>query len=228
MYCDGLYSFIVIDLKNSCGYNPQMTQYTSSPKTCTIPGCNKKLLARGACGAHYARWRTTGQFNLKLCELKTCKKEGCSSKHYARGLCSKHFAEFRRASGYFAIAVRKPKTRFTDSARSSRSRNIEWSIPFELYESLIKLKCHYCGGPLPETKTGLDRKDNRIGYLVGNVVPCCWYCNHLKSDVFTYDEFVLFSKTELFQVILRRLHHRSNFPGQSLGVLAVSEASKND
>lgn len=27
---------------------------------CTIPGCNKRLLARGYCGMHYQRWRVQG------------------------------------------------------------------------------------------------------------------------------------------------------------------------
>jgi uncharacterized protein YbaR (Trm112 family) len=30
-------------------------------KTCSIPGCDRKLLARTWCATHYQRWRTTGE-----------------------------------------------------------------------------------------------------------------------------------------------------------------------
>ena len=41
-----------------------------------------------------------------------------------------------------------------------------------------------------------------------NVVPCCTTCNQLKSNSFTFDEFVEFSKTELFKRISDRKKHK--------------------
>ena len=29
---------------------------------------------------------------------------------------------------------------------------------------------------------GIDRVDNKIGYVVGNCVPCCTACNDMKKD----------------------------------------------
>ena len=37
------------------------------------------------------------------------------------------------------------------------------------------------------------RKDNDIGYVKNNLVVCCWECNRLKSDRFTYKEFIKLS-----------------------------------
>jgi hypothetical protein len=39
----------------------------------------------------------------------------------------------------------------------------------------------------------LDRINSDIGYLKDNLVTCCWDCNRLKSDKYTYEEFIQFS-----------------------------------
>jgi hypothetical protein len=39
------------------------------------------------------------------------------------------------------------------------------------------------------TYGGIDRKDNTIGYVVGNVVPCCIVCNRAKMDL-PYEAFL--------------------------------------
>lgn len=38
---------------------------------------------------------------------------------------------------------------------------------------------------------GIDRKDSNQGYLLDNCVSCCKECNELKSNRFTYEEFML-------------------------------------
>ncbi len=177
-------------------------------KPCSISGCERPFLAKGVCGTHYARYKATGSYDLVL-RASGCSKENCQGKYYGRGLCSRHFEEFRRASGYHAKAARKPETRFTDCKRYAKERNLEWSISLENYKNLLKPnKCSYCFGPLPETKVGLDRKDNFKGYTLENVVPCCRYCNQMRSNIFSFDEFVEFSKTDLFQTVLNRLHNK--------------------
>jgi hypothetical protein len=37
----------------------------------------------------------------------------------------------------------------------------------------------------------LDRKDNSIGHLKGNLVVCCGNCNKTRRDAFSYEEFLL-------------------------------------
>ena len=36
---------------------------------------------------------------------------------------------------------------------------------------------------------GIDRKDNALGYVEGNVVSCCKFCQYAKRDL-PYEEFV--------------------------------------
>lgn len=38
---------------------------------------------------------------------------------------------------------------------------------------------------------GVDRLDNAVGYLPGNCVPCCKFCNLAKAGG-SYEEFVAY------------------------------------
>lgn len=90
--------------------------------------------------------------------------------------------------------------------KNHRNKEVEFTLTFEEFKEIIKNNvCEYCGKSLIYHKHSkdwgknlsrahqLDRKDNTKGYTKDNVVPCCWTCNRLKSDVFTYDEFMKLS-----------------------------------
>ena len=98
------------------------------------------------------------------------------------------------------------------SCNNKRILNIDLNYN-EFIEIIKDSKCHYCDKELifnPYTRDEnsnyvsrayqLDRKDNGLGYSVDNVVPCCWNCNRIKSDIYTYDEFLLLSP------ILKEIH----------------------
>ena len=94
-----------------------------------------------------------------------------------------YYAEYKKA--YY----RTPKGRYNLIKNSAKRRNINFSLPFGLYESQLWGKpCHYCGCELEAT--GLDRKDSNKGYAPDNVVPCCRSCNSRKSDK-PYEEFMV-------------------------------------
>lgn len=85
-----------------------------------------------------------------------------------------------------------------------RKNAIERGRVFELsYDDFVSFtttrNCHYCGNIVtwaehtPEKiangfRSNLDRKDNSVGYIVGNLVVCCWECNNAKSSRLSYDE----------------------------------------
>lgn len=83
-------------------------------------------------------------------------------------------------------------------------RGIDWLISLGEYELVAVLSCDYCGGKLPQQGHGLDRLDNRLGYAVANVVPCCKDCNRVKGCLelagFTYPRTV-----ELMRELLPRV-----------------------
>lgn len=76
------------------------------------------------------------------------------------------------------------------------------------YEEFCKFtqytSCFYCNKSINWVKYGkkatsynLDRKDNSIGYVVSNLVPCCAPCNYKKGDALTFEEMCLINKKEL-------------------------------
>jgi hypothetical protein len=176
-------------------------------KHCTIEGCENRLIARGLCHKHYKRWQISGEPNA-LKKDYPCKVPNCTNKHSCRGLCRKHFNEYRRKTGYYSLQEKKPSARFVSSVHYAKTRNLEWTIEKEDYIRLTELDCHYCNEPVRSSKVGLDRKKNEEGYTLENVVPCCPECNQIKSNIFTYEEFLELAKTELFKQVSKRLQRK--------------------
>ena len=75
---------------------------------------------------------------------------------------------------------------YRDYRKGAKSRNYGFNISFECFENLVLGPCHYCG---KSPSSGVDRKNNVIGYIVSNCVSCCWDCNRTKSTT-DYDEFI--------------------------------------
>ena len=65
--------------------------------------------------------------------------------------------------------------------------------PEQMYRVIVK-PCVYCGGfgdncTLDFAYSGLDRTNNNVGYIEGNVVACCKLCNRMKGKL-TGAEFI--------------------------------------
>lgn len=89
----------------------------------------------------------------------------------------------------------------------AKKRNLEWGISDEDARSLFSSSCFYCGSPPMAVHkdrydatgqrdflyNGIDRVDNDLGYIHGNIVPCCGFCNRAKGTK-SYDEFVAWLK----------------------------------
>jgi hypothetical protein len=88
--------------------------------------------------------------------------------------------------------------------QSASNRGLEFDLSMEFVKDIINKPCHYCGIlPLQEQKNrfnngsyfynGIDRINPDFGYLVDNVVPCCWTCNEKKKSM-GYDQFLSWIK----------------------------------
>jgi len=79
--------------------------------------------------------------------------------------------------------------------QGARRRGYVFEISKDEFLRICKLNCFYCGSPpsmkrksrtkgkVPEfLYNGMDRHDNNLGYVAGNVVPCCTFCNRVKLD----------------------------------------------
>lgn len=84
--------------------------------------------------------------------------------------------------------------------RNAKLRDLDFTLCDEEVSALLGGDCAYCGAPPSRTLSdpahhgdfvcnGIDRVENRIGYVPGNVVSCCARCNYGKHTC-TYDEFI--------------------------------------
>lgn len=88
---------------------------------------------------------------------------------------------------------RMPSNRFNNLRKSASRRGIDVDIDLCEYKSILENKnylCEYCNDDVSGSSGGsLDRIDNDIGYLKGNLKVCCGNCNHMKRHL-SEDEFI--------------------------------------
>lgn len=83
------------------------------------------------------------------------------------------------------------QTRMNKAQKDAAARGFEWRLTLEEFSNLFYASCEYCARDVePSEYTGyrIDRKDNDVGYLLENCVPCCAECNWIKGNVLTYEE----------------------------------------
>jgi hypothetical protein len=78
---------------------------------------------------------------------------------------------------------------------SAKQRGLDWELTHAQYDTMMTMPCSYCGAPLSGTGCGLDRLVPEKGYILGNVVPCCWLCNTVRSAIFTPAEMRRLGRT---------------------------------
>ena len=84
--------------------------------------------------------------------------------------------------------MRQPAHRYSQSKYLAKQRNIVWRITFEQFVRLIQKPCVYCNRVTSSTGSGLDRINNRKGYTIRNVYPCCTDCNSIRGNKLTVNE----------------------------------------
>lgn len=149
---------------------------------CEVPGCRKIRVSdnNNLCANHDSQRpeilarKNKWQKENALMRKATLKKFNASEK--AKKLCKNYRLTL---NGRFKIFLKEAKR-----------RQINVSLTFEEFAFLHKngtSKCYYCGMEII-SGSGLDRIDNTKGYFVGNLVPCCKYCNNLRGNLLTKEE----------------------------------------
>lgn len=82
--------------------------------------------------------------------------------------------------------VHKNKPIVCDYKRRAKKKDILFDLSNEVFDELTKGECEYCHRS-PTTWFGIDRVSSSQGYVIGNVVSCCWDCNvdKLNDDIDT-------------------------------------------
>lgn len=71
-----------------------------------------------------------------------------------------------------------------DYKKNDTRKNLQFDISKEFMQNALDSDCVYCGFKA----TGLDRKNNNIGHIESNCVPCCGVCNTTKMNNFSFEE----------------------------------------
>lgn len=110
----------------------------------------------------------------------------------ATGLCRKCTS---KANGN--TRCKRPfESRFNTIRSVAISRGHSFALTFVEYLDFVNQVCHYCGRELPwapygpQGSSNLDRKDNALGYSKDNCVACCWSCNAVKGNRFSYSQMM--------------------------------------
>jgi hypothetical protein len=70
-------------------------------------------------------------------------------------------------------------------------KNINFELDELGHRNLCSGNCVYCGRqPTKNLKNGIDRLNNNLGYVTGNMVSCCPRCNYMKLKI-SWVEFII-------------------------------------
>lgn len=131
----------------------------------------------------------TTKYRLESGQKKSC---GCYLKDW--------FLSRRGDKGYTFLGegISAKNEVIANYKTNAAKRGYSWNLEDEVVIDLFASNCHYCGA-LPSNKgktsggvftySGIDRKDNNIGYEEGNVVSACFRCNKAKMEM-SYDDFL--------------------------------------
>lgn len=153
-------------------------------------GCNNTYVVKGA--------------NIRSGMSKQCLKCGCKHGHdLQKGQTRTKRTPQESAYHYLFLQLRK----------EAKKRGFEWALTESDTHELVSQNCTYCNtepslicNPLRHMnlsqsrvdgstikRGGIDRVDSRLGYVPGNVVPCCVKCNSAKMDR-SVDDFIAWAR----------------------------------
>lgn len=84
--------------------------------------------------------------------------------------------------------VRRADVIWNDSRLSDKRFGRDNDLTKDGIRHLIAQGCVYCGET--QLKMTLDRRDNGLGHIQTNVIPCCIRCNYVRRDM-PYDAWML-------------------------------------
>lgn len=148
----------------------------------------------------------TGKYRLWKCKCDCSNEVIVSYRELAKG-------DTRSCGCLFKEVLRQKQRGITKSVgesalnqlyysyqRNARTRKYSFDLTKEQFRELTQSNCYYCGLPPSQethiqpltnggyTYTGIDRINNDMGYTIGNVRPCCKFCNSAKG-VLSEQEF---------------------------------------
>jgi len=78
-------------------------------------------------------------------------------------------------------SVCSPETVYNQYRYKAAQRELTFVLTLDEFKKIVQQRCIYCGKY--GTPRGIDRRDNRLGYIPSNCQPCCGPCNFLKKGL---------------------------------------------
>ena len=80
-----------------------------------------------------------------------------------------------------------PKGKYIVYKSSAKKRGLQFLLTLDTFKQILKQPCFYCNDAFDSI--GIDRVDNKIGYIDDNIVSCCYSCNLMKRAM-SQDSFI--------------------------------------
>jgi hypothetical protein len=146
-----------------------------------LSGKERQLLWRCECDC--GRTTIVSLRNLSRGHVQSC---GCLARDHGRRTGGRNRLEHGQSS---------LNQLFSSYARSARERGHIFELRLEEFRELTQRVCFYCGAEPDQAApcvtgtngayvyNGVDRINNDVGYIKGNVRACCKRCNVAKADM---------------------------------------------
>lgn len=72
---------------------------------------------------------------------------------------------------------------YTTYKRSALSKRLDFEISKDIFMTMVKDPCYYCGTLQEKGFNGIDRLDSTQDYVKENCVTCCEMCNMMKGSL---------------------------------------------
>ena len=91
----------------------------------------------------------------------------------------------RKVADYNAQFQQTVMGSFRTYKYSAKRRGCKFVLSFQDFSDITSQCCKYCGNH--DSRIGIDRTDNTIGYTKDNSAPCCKLCNFMKKAMTVTD-----------------------------------------
>ncbi len=140
------------------------------------------------------------RFRLRKANGKTYRKHLCTKcdDEYQKKYTKPQGVKDRNRKSYLKRKERRARGEIVeiflleDCRRIDRKKGIKSDLDSEYIAEIIKDGCAYCGDI--ESRIGLDRIDNSLGHMKGNVNACCMRCNLIRRDM-PYEAWLIVAPT---------------------------------
>ena len=91
---------------------------------------------------------------------------------------------------WYDLNKTRPEIRYKDLKSAAKRRKKYFDLTKEDYVKIVSNNCYYCDKSLlKHVGSGIDRKDNNMGYIKDNCLPCCTACNLGRNASFSSEEW---------------------------------------